>query len=292
MKTPYGYRARTDPSSRLIPANEPESRVSAPLRSEARVVVAAVKNPPLVDSIPPETLIQAHTSLLDGNRWEGVDIGSQSGGSGTVTIGWLSDIACYGRRLSLTGNPAGSGRHYAATVQPRVMVDPTYPALPYVYRIEDVCRAVWVPGGGTTRAACYFWVRGGQSGFAGSNDTPPPLGIGFRARAFVGQPILRWAAYVGDGAVAIVDEDLIDADDPHLLTIEFDAWEKCIRWYVDDVLMHTWTPTVLEVPDFTAVSGVAFLVGWEQVVGGLVTTCVFDHWLGPMALPVSYRAAT
>ena len=248
----YGDGRRQDQPQRVIPATDPPSRVTAPSNQEANLTRQAAKDFQYLTSSPPF----ATTILLTGNEsilYGRADMVGTKGGGGTVSSdirswGWWSAISRYSMRQRIVGLTSGAGgtyqgfRFFKMGVLPPLLADPKFSptAGRGVWRVADMVSFSKENAHGAVRA---WWGLACDT----NNDltkNPTPF-IGFRVSGPSGLTTGTWGASVvkDDGTTFLYNVDThIPADALHELAIELDGAKHLIRFFIDGVLVGSYSP--------------------------------------------------
>lgn len=143
---------------------------------------------------------------------------------------WIPAFARYGHPMAVTG--AATNRLLLNVgVIPQSWLDPREPARPHILRVCDVVAATW--SGTVTRARCVFLM--GSMSASGANY---PNSIGFHNNGGA-----TWFTYLSAHNRTVlrnVDTGVL-TNSPHELMFELDGSTREARWYVDGVLVDSFT---------------------------------------------------
>lgn len=238
----YGYPARPDPSSRVIPAGQGESRVPVPGRVESRRVNQSAKD--LLGTKPSGSWTDVLSFARPGltTTFLGRAPGGNVQSPNFRATEWNDSYKRYGHFLYAESSFAASDTLIETGIEPRALVDPALPVVPLIYRVRDVV-AIESPGG--NEAGFYI----GSSSNLSVSLNPSPRTTGFRN--YTGS---TWQTlYARNDATEPYPrvDTLASCTEPVELMFELDGVLKEIRWYVDTVLVHSLRPAA----DGTAYSG-------------------------------------
>ena len=185
---------------------------------------------------------------------------SGPGGSGLATVEQYFDphLGRYCRRLFIGGSNYQSTIVELFGVSLRALLSPDTPKAPYTYILEDMCKVERIFISQAIQAnperTCFTGVHIDQAlnrSYA-VNGGHEYLALGFRTHNGV-----NWQAYMTtydiiSGLGALIKEvDTGKAEEDILWwRIELDGWNKQIRWFVDDVLLTSYSPTLGVMDDY------------------------------------------
>lgn len=181
------------------------------------------------------------------------------GGSGAATNKSYYDphLGRYCRRMFV----AGSGYQNTVVedygVSLRALLSSDTPKVPYTYVLEDMCKVerIWISHSiqANPVRTCFTGVHidDALNISSGVNGGHEYCALGFRTHNGA-----NWKAYMttyiyGGGGGVVKEVDTGKAEEDILWwRIELDGWNKQIRWFVDDVLVTSYTPTLGVMDDY------------------------------------------
>jgi hypothetical protein len=291
----YGYERRQDRAERVVPLNEPPSRVATVGRLESNRTRQAVKDAAYLTSTPPvvTTLMLCGNERLILARGDALQSTAGGGVASAVTTDYAyrTDVLRYTRRIRATDTGTGDYRNVRGILigtLPLLVADPKFSATAGrgIYRISDMVAAVKESASGLMRG---FWgiLANGIGAPAWSAGGDPRPFIGFRSTAVDGSTVSTWTCLVIDtgGGYKLNVDTHIDSTKLHELAIVLDGAAKTIKFYIDGAVVASYTPGTGTTPGASAAGQAAMLVAGfaiAGVVGGPVTAHVdylADGWM-------------
>lgn len=163
-----------------------------------------------------------------------------AGGNATEGRGWVAALFRYGH---WSRSPAGAGgptyHMFSAGFPFHAIVDPALPVIPVIIRVSDIVQVTREAG--ATFGYLGFTVGGGYVGQDGL------AAEAYRSVGFVNYGGGTWRTYFSGNlnvaALHALDTGRLITDICEL-TFEVDGAQKQIRYYIDGVLVDTYTPAI------------------------------------------------
>lgn len=192
----------------------------------------------------------------DATWWEGSVWGVGASGAGNT---WQTTLKRYCRFLTATNTSASE--RYTSFMEPRGFLDQRYGSITGVMRLRDTLACLM--SGGTAGNSHYGALL---FGFVGSTLNGPPAGIplqngdpwapflGFRVHYSAALDVetsndVNWRCYFVDDTLTQRHDFVtsVDSRNSHDLLLELDSETGTINWYIDGILVSTYTPASNEV---------------------------------------------
>lgn len=255
------------------------------------LITRIIKNP--VPAAPPEI-------ILDYRRY---DASALLGKAATLTTGaptvqWNPTLRRYSRQGVVSASQLQE--RIQIWLEPRSIVDPRYPACGLVLRARNTLHCLVTggppPWGGSSYGRCTWGFRAQPGNLSSANVNGPPF-IGFRLDLLGGSNVANptWKTdFVNWNSTTrrAIDTGITSGTMRDLM-VELSGVDQKIRWYIDNNLVDTYTPTADDVggqnttpaewtvcTEVNASSGPlptpTMTLSWHLGVGPLVTCTYHD----------------
>ena len=172
--------------------------------------------------------------------------------TGVPTLQWNATLKRYTREGLVNGSIVSE--RYQSYIEPRAIVDPRYPPTGLVVRLSDTLHLLVTGGPPPWSGICYarmsFGFRANAGAMSSANTNQTPF-IGFRLDLLPNSNVANptWKAdYVNwDSSVRRSTDTGITSGTPRHMMVELDGIAQKIRWYIDGVLVDTYSPVANDV---------------------------------------------